>query len=65
MPIFQLSASVTVSALTEVEADTLEEAIEIAKGREAAIGGNGTGVYPNENWVIEDADGSPENIHLA
>lgn len=63
MPIFNLSCSVTVSAYTEVEADTLEEAIEEAEGRDVAIGRLHTGNEPNEVWIIEDADGSPEGIH--
>lgn len=62
MPKFELSAAVTVSAYTTVEADTLEKAIEIAEGREAAIGGMGTGVNALDSWVIDDADGMPMEI---
>lgn len=63
MATYKLGAEVTVSAYTIVEAETLEEAIEIAKGREAAIGLLHTTNDPNEQWIIEDADGGPQNIH--
>jgi hypothetical protein len=63
MTTFQLSAVVSVSATTTVEADTLEEAIKVAKAREVVIGGLHTGADPEEQWVVEDADGSPEQIH--
>jgi hypothetical protein len=63
MPRFRLSADVTVSAFTIVEADTLEAAIAIAEDRAAVIGGIGTGEDENENWIIEEADGLPKNIH--
>ena len=59
---FNLSAHVTVSAYTVVEADTLEAAMEIAGQRQVVIGGMNTGEDPEESWIIEDADGSPENI---
>ena len=63
MPIFKLGCRVTVSAYTEVESDTLEKAIEEAAGRAVVLGGISSGAYPDESWIIEDADGSPENIH--
>lgn len=62
MPMFKLAAHVTVSAHTEVEADTLDEAMKIASDRDVLIGGIGTGNYPDESWIIEDADGSPMNV---
>ncbi len=65
MPKFQLTCDVTVSAFTIVEADTLQEAIEIAEDRTPVIGGIGTGEDSDENWVIEEADGLPKNIHLS
>lgn len=64
MPKFKLGCHVTVSAYTEVEADTLEQAIEQADGREVVIGGLGSGTDPQEQWVIEDADGVPFDIHV-
>jgi len=63
MKTFNLSAQVTVTAYTTVKAETLEEAIEIAESREVVIGGIGTGTEPDEQWIIDDADGSPMNIH--
>lgn len=64
MPEFELSCFVTVSAYTTVEADSLEEAIAAAKEREVVIGGRG-GEDQNEEWIIDDADGSPSEIHEA
>ena len=60
MATFTLNAHVTVSAYTKVEADTLEEAIEIAESREARIAGYGDSA--DECWLIEDADGTPYDI---
>ena len=41
MPKFELSCAVTVSAFTVVEADSFEEAKDIAKNRSVEIGGRG------------------------
>ena len=57
---FQLSAKVTVSAFTEVHADTLEDAIRIATSRHVALEGDGS--LPGESWIIEEADGSAKDI---
>lgn len=65
MPKFNLSAAVTVSAYTVVEAPTLAEAITLAEGRDVVLGGNGTGADEGVEWVIEDADGSPDKIHAS
>lgn len=62
MASFKFGCVVTVSAFTVVEADTLEEAEEIAKARDAAIGGNGSGIDETEYFIIEDCDGSPREI---
>ena len=59
---WNLSALVGVSAYTEVEAETKAEAIEIAQGRLPTLGGMGSGADPQEEWVIEEADGMPQNI---
>lgn len=62
MPTFELSAKVTVSAFTKVEADSLEEAIKIAHGREVVIGGLHSGTCDDESWIIDDADGEAFDI---
>lgn len=62
MPVFKFSAKVTVSAYTEVEADTEEEARAEAESRDVVIGGLASGNEPDESWVIDDADGTPEDI---
>lgn len=61
---FKLSAEVTVSAHTEVEADSLKEAIEIASERTIVIDPTGRSYDDEDQWVIDDADGEPLNIHL-
>lgn len=66
MPVFRFTAEVTVSAVTEVEADTAEEAREIAKERLVTIRrGHGDNGEAREQWVIDDADGDPQNITLS
>lgn len=62
---YELSAVVGVTAYTIVEADSLDEAIEIAGHRSAVIGGTGTGSDDREQWIIDDADGEPTDIHEA
>lgn len=59
---FKLSAEVTTSAYTVIEADTLEEAIALSENRAVVLGGIGSGVSEDEDWIIDDADGSPQNI---
>lgn len=63
--LYKLGASVTVSAYTEVEAESLEEAIEIAETREVEIGTKRSGVDHEEVWAITEADGEPQDIHQA
>ena len=60
MATFELSCTVGVSAFTVVEADTVEEAIEIAKSRPVVIWSRGES--KEEAWVIDDADGEPTEI---
>jgi hypothetical protein len=60
MPVFRLSARVTVSAYTSIEADTLEAAIEAAEARPVEFSGGG--YSRNEHWLIDEPDGSAQHI---
>lgn len=64
MASYYLSAQVTVSAVTRVEADSVEEAMGIAESRDVVLGGIGSGAEADEQWIVEDADGTPENIEV-
>ena len=59
-----LNALVTISIYTEVEANSLEEAIEIAEQREIEACNND--IFSDNQikrvWVADDYDGSPFNI---
>lgn len=59
---FKLTAQVTVSAYTLVEAETLDAAIKIAGGRLVSLGQEGE---VEDDWVIGEADGEPCEIHEA
>lgn len=61
MPKFTLACQVTVSAYTMVEAVDLDEAVKIAEGRDVWFA-NEAGGENNEAWLIEEADGAPQNI---
>lgn len=65
MALFKLNAHVTVSAYTEVEADTLEEAIQEARSRSVEIGDECSGYSLTEHWLVMDADGEPIEIAQA
>lgn len=60
MKTFHLAGTVTVSAYTTVEADTLEEAIRIAEHRPVEFAGGPH--RRSEWWLVEDIDGSPTEI---
>ena len=62
--IYTLNGVVTVSAYTKVEADTLEEAIEIAKDR-AAEWHQHTPYEETvfEEWIVSEIDGEVMKIH--
>lgn len=62
MPIFHLTGLVTVSANTDVLADTLEEAIAIANGYYVEFQTNGWDDDVFRRWVIDDADGDVQEI---
>lgn len=59
---YSLSAQITVSAFCEVEANSLEEAIEKAQGMPAVIHSYNTGTSPQESWCVEEIDGEPAEI---
>lgn len=61
---YTLNATITVSCYCEVEAGSEEEAREKASELSPAIHFNGSGLLPDENWLIEEADGEPENIRI-
>lgn len=63
MPIYRLNCMVTVSARTEVEAESLEEAISIAEERPVELYVRGGHLDSSEFWLIEEGDGAPSNIH--
>lgn len=59
---YNLTALVVVSACVTVEADSLEEAIELAKEREVVLEVVGSGARQAEVWILDDADGLPTDI---
>ena len=61
---YKLNAQITVSCYCEVEADSEAEALAKAADMSPALHFIGSGTDPEENWLIEDADGSPEDIRI-
>lgn len=60
---YKLTAQVTISVYTDVEADSLEEAIEIAEERGfMSIASNGCDTE-EDTWMCDELDGYPKNIH--
>lgn len=66
MPKFSVYGEITISAYTIVEAETKEEAMEIAAGREVmsmpAL--NRNQFPPTEMWISDELDGEPQNIRI-
>lgn len=62
MPIYTLSGKVTVSAHTTVEANSPEEAKEIASLRGAGLVCYGTD--ETEDWAVGEVDGEVEEIKV-
>lgn len=60
--IFKLNGLVTVSVYTEVEAETLEEAIEIAQQRDIEKYHWGNNGQKKEVWVNDEYDGEVQEI---
>jgi len=63
MAVFKMTTKVTVSACTEVEADSVNEAFAIAARRSVELGGLG-GEDMRYAWVIDEADGEPQDITI-
>ena len=59
---FNLSGIVTISIYTEVEAETLEEAIEIAECRHIEQNRWGDKYQKTQVWIADEYDGEPMNI---
>ena len=62
---FNLTAKLTITTFTTVEAKTLEEAIEIAEQRTDMMSvSSNNGDSPIDVWMIEDLDGTPYEIKV-
>ena len=59
---FNLTAEVTISIYTEVEATDLDEAIAIAESREIERYHWGDKTQHESVWVSQEYDGIPQNI---
>lgn len=59
---YSLSAQVTCSIYTTVDADSEEEAIKLASNRHIVI--SAYGGDNEEDWILDDADGIPDKIKL-
>lgn len=62
MKTYKLSGVVTISIFTEVEANSLEEAIQIAENRGIEACRFGDKEQAGEVWVSEEFDGMPDKI---
>lgn len=64
MPKYYFGGQVTVSCYTLVDADSEEEAREIAENRNFLIlpAASSMGWNPNEEWLISEIDGEPREI---
>lgn len=61
---FKLTALCTISVITDVEAETLEEAIEIANSRKDVMHQQFENPDINEHWCAGGYDGMPYGINL-
>lgn len=61
---FKLTALCTISVITDVEAETLEEAISIANKRTDVMHQQFEHPDINEHWCADDYDGMPYRINL-
>lgn len=63
MKVFNLSAEVTISIYTKVEAETIEQAIEIAENRSIERYRWGDKQQSSKAWISDEYDGLPTDIH--
>ena len=64
MKTFKLNGKVTISVYTEVEAETLEEAIELTNNLDIVKGKWGQPGLKKRNWINDDYDGVVFDIEL-
>jgi hypothetical protein len=62
---FLLTAKVTISVYTEVEAETLKEAMIIAEERDLMPVIHSGGQTAEDTWMCDELDGVPEYIEEA
>jgi hypothetical protein len=62
---FLLTAKVTISVYTEVEAETLKEAMRIAEERDLMPVIHSGGQTAEDTWMCDELDGVPEYIEEA
>lgn len=62
MKTFKLIASITITIYTNVEAETLSDAIFIAANRDVMQIPTNIGEDKNEEWVADELDGMPEDL---
>ena len=62
---FKLEGKVTISVFTEIEAETLEEAIKISEDLEIVKNEWGQEYLKTENWVSDDFDGNVFDISIS
>lgn len=62
---FNLTAMLTITAFTTIEAETIEEAIEKANQRKDMMQiATNNGDIPEEVWMIDELDGVPYKIKI-
>ena len=61
---YNLSASITVSVYTVIEANSLEEALKIAEGRDIERGEWNNKNQKNVVWVNDELDGEVKDIEF-
>jgi hypothetical protein len=62
---FELTATVTISVYTTVNAENIKDAIEIAESRGIEHSDFGYQNQEYEAWVSDEYDGFPQNIRTA